>query len=92
MHVMKARKLYTVWYLINNIKYKLQYITISRSLTLFVCIFKEMFVYCIYIDTLDCSGRHRYSSHGTGYYPAADAIGGGFYDRLGHPLHTLQVR
>ncbi|VDI03018.1 Hypothetical predicted protein [Mytilus galloprovincialis] len=41
-------------------------------------------------DTLDCSGRHRYSSHGTGYYPAADATGGTFYDRLGHPLHTLQ--
>lgn len=41
---------------------------------------------------MDCSGHHRYSSRGTGYYPADDPIEGGFLDRQGHPLRTLQVR
>ncbi|VDI79103.1 uncharacterized protein [Mytilus edulis] len=41
-------------------------------------------------ETIDCTGQHRYSATGTGYYPADDPIEGGFLDRQGHPLHTLQ--
>jgi len=44
-------------------------------------------------QTLDCSvGHHRYNARGTGYYPADDPIEGGFFDMIGHPLKTLQVK
>lgn len=32
----------------------------------------------------------RFSSRGTGYFPDASPMEGGFKDRLGRPLHTLQ--
>lgn len=41
-------------------------------------------------ETMDCSGSHRYSARGTGYYPADDPIEGGFVDVHGHKLQTLQ--
>ncbi|ESO90943.1 hypothetical protein LOTGIDRAFT_163450 [Lottia gigantea] len=40
--------------------------------------------------SLDCSGGHRYSARGTAYYPANNALEGGFVDMRGHNLRTLQ--
>mgnify|MGYP001612446826 FL=1 len=33
---------------------------------------------------------YTYPARGTGYYPANTAMEGGFYDRIGNPLKTLQ--
>src|SRR5437868_163147 len=41
-------------------------------------------------DGFDPARGNRFSSRGTGYYPDASALEGGFKDRLGRPLNTLQ--
>ncbi|XP_046381018.1 uncharacterized protein LOC124152217 isoform X1 [Haliotis rufescens] len=40
--------------------------------------------------SLDCAGGHRYSARGTAYYPANNALEGGFVDMRGARLRTLQ--
>merc|ERR1712226_1170859 len=41
-------------------------------------------------SSLDCSGSHRYSARGTGYYPDSSPLEGGYVDMHGARLHTLQ--
>jgi 3D (Asp-Asp-Asp) domain-containing protein len=41
-------------------------------------------------DTFEPARGRSYSSRGTGYFPDASPMEGGFVDRIGRPLHTLQ--
>jgi peptidoglycan hydrolase-like protein with peptidoglycan-binding domain len=41
-------------------------------------------------DSFQPPAGRRFASRGTGYYPDASPLEGGFQDRLGRPLHTLQ--
>ncbi len=41
-------------------------------------------------SSIPAVGYHTYSARGTGYYPSSSALEGGFTDRKGQPLYTLQ--
>lgn len=42
-------------------------------------------------DSFQAPQGQRFAARGTGYYPANNAMEGGFKDRLGKPLQTLQA-
>ena len=50
-------------------------------------------VYSAYLSSSTSAGSSSFSftARGTGYYPSGSALEGGFSDRAGHPLRTLQA-